>query len=232
MPRSGTSLIEQILSAHPDIHAGGELAILEPLFNKYFGPDTFNSKISMASTETFHAIGQEYIDNLRKLNSTARFITDKMPHNFHYVGLIALTMPNAKIIHCQRNPVDTCLSCFQKLFGTGHNYSYNLQELGKHYLYYQELMAYWHKLLPRKILDVQYENVVNDLESQVKRLTDYCGLPWKESCLEFHRSNRPVITASRDQANRPIYKDSMQRWKHYERHLQPLLDIINKQPQS
>jgi hypothetical protein len=164
MPRSGTSLIEQILAAHPDIHAGGEQAILESVFNEFFGADTFSSKISTATTEPFKKLGQRYIDGLRKLNPTARFITDKMPHNFHYVGLIALAMPNAKIIHCQRNPMDTCLSCFQKLFTTGHHYSYDLQDLGRHYLYYQKIMAYWHKLLPGKILDVRYEDVVNDME--------------------------------------------------------------------
>jgi hypothetical protein len=126
--------------------------------------------------------------------------------------------------------MDTCLSCFQKLFTTGHHYSYDLQDLGRHYLYYQKIMAYWHKLLPGKILDVRYEDVVNDMESQTRRLTDHCGLPWDESCLEFYRSSRPVNTASRDQANRPVYKDAVQRWKHYEQHLQPLIDIINKSP--
>jgi len=232
MPRSGTTLIEQILSNHPDVHTAGEMQTLTQIFNDEFGTDNIQEKIKKSTEESFVTIGEKYIKRLRELAPSTRHIIDKMPHNFLYIGIIALALPNAKIIHCQRNPIDTCLSCFMQLFSSGHHYSYSLEELGKHYLSYQEIMAYWHKLLPGKILDIQYENVVNDLQAQARRLIDYCDLPWNESCLEFHRSNQPVKTASRDQVNKPIYKNSVQRWKHYERHLQPLLDIINKPSSS
>ena len=194
--------------------------------------NTPNSTINIASAEIFHETGQKYINSLRKINSTAKYIIDKMPHNFLYIGLIALALPNAKIIHCQRDPMDTCLSCFKQLFTTGHHYSYSLHELGKHYLSYQKIMAYWHRLLPGKILDIQYEDVVNDLEAQAKRLIAHCNLSWDEACLEFYRPNGPMKTASLNQANKPIYKNSVQRWKHYEQHLQPLLDILNTSSQK
>ena len=227
MPRSGTTLIEQILSTHPDIHAGGELALLEPLFGKYFHIDTLSSEIHRASTDIFREIGQQYIEALRKLDSTAMHITDKMPHNFNYIGLIALALPNAKIIHCQRNPIDTCLSCYTTLFSSEHPYSYSLEALGNHYLLYQKIMAYWQELLPDRMLNIQYEDVVDDLESQTRNLAKYCGLPWNNAFLDFHHSKQPAKTASLDQVNKPIYNSSVQRWKHYERFLQPLLDIIN-----
>jgi len=228
MPRSGTTLIEQILSTHPDIHAGGELAILEPLFRKYFHVDTLNSEIHRAGNEMFHEFGQQYVDELRKLDSEARHITDKMPHNFNYIGLIALALPNAKIIHCQRNPIDTCLSCYTTLFTSEHPYSYNLEALGNHYLLYQKVMTYWQELLPDRMLSIQYEDVVADLESQTRRLAKHCGLPWSNIFLDFHHSKQPAKTASLDQVNKPIYNSSVQRWKHYERFLQPLLDVINQ----
>jgi len=228
MPRSGTTLIEQILSMHSDVTAAGEKKFLPYLYVQELDAENTEERRKKCSKQLFETIGKKYIKKLRQFLPTTKHITDKMPHNFLYVGLIALALPKAKIIHCQRNPVDTCLSCFTKLFELGHYYSYDLQELGNYYSSYQEIMAHWHKLLPGKILDVQYENIINDLEPEAKRLINYCDLPWNNSCLEFYRSDRPVKTASLNQVNKPIYRNSMQRWKHYERHLEPLLAILNK----
>jgi hypothetical protein len=149
-----------------------------------------------------------------------------MPHNFELLGLIALCLPNAKIIHCRRNPVDTCLSCWTKNFNDAHAYSRSLTELGLYYREYHDLMRHWHETLPIKILDVDYENYTTDLESSARRIIDFVGLDWDTRCLDFHSVERPVRTASLWQVRQPIYRTSVEKWRNYERHLGPLIEAL------
>jgi hypothetical protein len=169
-------------------------------------------------------IAEAYVDRLSRHAPSAERITDKMPSNFYFVGLIHLALPGAKIIHANRNPVDTCLSCFSKLFAGEQSQTYDLAELGRYYRAYHGLMAHWRQALPPgAFLDVHYEEVVADTEGQARRILDYCGLPWDPRVLDFHRTQRPVKTASASQVRRPIYGSSVARWRNYESHLGPLL---------
>ena len=163
--------------------------------------------------------------NLRQLQS-ARSI--KMPGNFRLLGLIHLALPNASIIHVSRNPIDTCLSCFSKLFTAEQNFTYDLAELGRYHCAYQALMAYWHRvLLANRILEVQYEDVINDLPGQARRIISHCGLEWDSRCLSFHKTERPVRTASAVQVRQPLYQSSVGRWRAYEPFLRPLLTPLS-----
>jgi hypothetical protein len=167
------------------------------------------------------------MDSLRKLAPDARHVTDKMPDNFMFVGLIHVMLPNAKIIHVNRNPVDTCLSCFTKLFGGPLKHTYDLAELGRYYVDYVRLMAHWRSVLPAgAFLDVQYEDIVADQEAQARRMLDFCGLEWNDACLDFHKHKRLVDTASMTQVRRPIYTSAVERWRPYEKYLGPLLDAL------
>jgi tetratricopeptide (TPR) repeat protein len=212
MPRSGSTLIEQILASHPQIHAAGELIILE------------KSSMDVAA---FRWLAQSYLSQLPKVPDEKVRIVDKLPGNFLRIGLIRLMFPNARIIHTMRDPIDTCLSCYSKLFNTGLPFTYDLAELGRYYRGYSELMAHWRSVLPPgAMLEVSYEDVVDDLESQARRLIDYCGLPWDPSCVDFHRSSRPVRTASAVQVRQPLFRGSVQRWRHYEASLAPLFNEL------
>jgi len=154
-------------------------------------------------------------------------VTDKMPSNYYFAGLIHLALPNAKIIHSVRDPVDTCVSCFSKLFSAEQNHTYDLGELGRYHKRYQQLMAHWHRVLPPgAMLDVRYEDVVADLEKQARRIIAHCGLPWDKRCLSFHTTERAVRTASASQVRRPIYKSAVGRWRVYGKELGPLLAAL------
>ena len=169
-------------------------------------------------------LGADYLASLPPLPAGKTRISDKMPMNFAYVGLIHLILPNARIIHTVRDPVDTCVSCFSRLFSSGVRFSYDLAELGRYYRWYHELMAHWRAVLPAgTMLDVAYEDVVDNLEAQARRLIDYCGLTWDDRCLSFHKTSRTVATPSNVQVRRPLYRSSVARWRHYEAYLQPLL---------
>ncbi len=193
MPRSGSSLIEQILASHPQIQGGGEL-------HGRWGVD-----------------GQTWLAGLPALAAGKVRIVDKLPENFLRVGLIRRMLPNAKIIHTVRDPMDTCVSCYSKLFTTGQYFSYDMAELGRYYRLYGELMSHWKSVLPAEsMLDVVYEDVVDDLEGQARRMIDYCGLPWDDRCLSFHKTVRPVKTASAVQVRKPLFRSSLQRWRKFE----------------
>jgi tetratricopeptide (TPR) repeat protein len=226
MPRSGSTLVEQILASHPQVHAGGELpnlhAVVETL--ETAGREIiFPQSILSLDADGLRRSGQAYLASLPTLPDGKTQITDKMLANFLYVGLIRLILPNARIIHTMRDPVDTCLSCFSRLF-VDLPFSYDLGELGRYYRGYHELMAHWRSVLPSgAMLDVVYENVVDNLEEQARRLIDYCGLPWDDRCLAFHETNRPVATSSNVQVRQPLYRSSVARWHRYEAYLQPLL---------
>jgi hypothetical protein len=157
----------------------------------------------------------------------ARYITDKMPENYHFLGLIHLMLPNAKIIHCMRDPMDTCFSCYSQSFAYGNEYSYDLQTLGRHYQRYAKLMRHWRSVLPPdRILDMRYEDNLADPERHARRMLDYLGIPWDSTCLRFHETIRPVRTASVMQVRQPIYLSSVGRWKRFEKQLSTLLDKI------
>ena len=229
MPRSGTTLVEQILASHRHVHGAGELRTLKRIVTSCFDKGKvaeFPESIRQVDSADFEHPGFEYIQAIRKHTPDARFITDKMPENYKYIGLIKLMLPGAKVIHCRRDPVDTCLSIFKTFFTVMHEYSHDLGELGRYYSFYCRLMEHWHSVVPGFIHDVQYESMVVDQAGQTRALLEYCGLEWDDACLEFHKSDRPVRTASAEQVRRPIYKGSVQLWKRYETQLAPLLERL------
>jgi len=222
MPRSGSTLIEQILASHPLVLAAGESDNLTLVANGGAAP--YPASVAGLDAAEARRMGQAYLAGLPDLAKGKTRITDKAPLNFQYVGLIRLILPQARIIHTVRDPVDTCISCFSKLFTFEMKFSYDLAELGRYYRWYHELMAHWRSVLPPDaVLDVRYEDVVNDLERQARRLLDYAGLPWDDGCLSFHRTSRVITTASAYQARQPLFRSSLDRRRHYEAYLQPLL---------
>jgi tetratricopeptide (TPR) repeat protein len=229
MPRSGTTLIEQILASHPAVHGAGELKTLNQLVNEVLGPEGVPERVGLVPPPRLTELGRRYFEHIRSLAPAAERITDKMPPNFFFVGLIHLAMPNAAIIHSMRNPVDTCVSCFSKLFRAPQPYTYDLGELGRYHRKYRALMAHWRKVLPPgRMLEVQYEDVVDDLEMQARRIIAYCGLAWDDACLSFHKTDRPVRTASAAQVRQPIYRSSIGRWRAYGELLNPLLEALGE----
>lgn len=226
MPRSGTSLVEQILASHPAVHGAGELPYLKRIILRACGDIPGFDFIEQArhfDSGTFGDVGEQYVQRLRKHSDSATYITDKLPHNFFYLGLIKIILPQAKIIHCRRSPLDTCLSIYKNYFSDFHRYAYDLKELGEYYRLYQKLMEHWQRVLPENsIHDIQYELMVADQEEQTKALLDHCSLPWDERCLSFHRSDRAVQTVSAVQVRQPIYRRSLKLSEHYGSHLDPL----------
>jgi tetratricopeptide (TPR) repeat protein len=234
MPRSGTSLMEQILSAHPDIFGAGELKILTgvleniPVAKNRLRLGEKDPVFPYEDNAPWDQRGEKYVERIRKLADRGDYkrIVDKMPGNFNFVGLIHAILPNAKIIHSRRHPVETCLSCYRIHFAEGHQWTYNLRELGRFYRRYWNLMQYWREEFPGVMYEAVYEENVNDVETSARKLIDFLGLPWNERCLEFYNVDRPVKTASVTQVRKPIYKTSTNRWRKYERFLEPLLDEI------
>lgn len=228
MVRSGSTLVEQILASHPQAFGGGELDSFAEFVARCSamqnGEQLRPELASGLSTDQLRQIGVRYVARLRELSPQAARIVNKLPSNFMHAGLIHLALPNATIIHTVRDPRDTCASAYSKLFTEEQNHTYDLAELGRYYGHYHALMAHWHRVLPAgRILDVQYEDVVADLEGQARRLIAHCGLDWDPRCLAFHRTDRPVRTASAIQVRQPIYDSSIGRWRMYESFLGPLL---------
>jgi tetratricopeptide (TPR) repeat protein len=235
MPRSGTSLVEQILASHPEIYGAGELTVLRQLVSEVTMspgsryPPLYPSHLARLSPSDLTRIGREYESRAwAPLAGKRRFI-DKMPANFVYVGFIHAILPNARIIHCRRDAMDTCLSCYIRDFGGDIAYSYDQRELGLYYRQYDLLMAHWCEILPsNRYIEVRYEDVVADVEREARRLVAFCGLEWSDSCLEFHQTPRVVRTASANEVRRPIYHSSVSRWKRYAHHLRPLFDALTR----
>lgn len=226
MPRSGTTLVEQILAAHPLCHGGGERFDLYELASTMGTLSrtrlAYPEAIRELTREEVGILGHSCVQSLTLLNPAAVRITDKLPHNFHYVGLIHLLMPNARIIHCRRHPLDTCLSCYQQLFAGHLPYAYDLEELGRYYRIYHHMMQHWQHTLPGRMLDLPYEKIVDNLEMMIGRILDHCGLPWHDDCLDFHKVERQVDTASFIAVRQPLYQTSKGRWRVFAEHLQPL----------
>jgi tetratricopeptide (TPR) repeat protein len=229
-PRSGTTLVEQILSAHPKVHGAGELLIMAELAGaaKSGSGPTFPESVASLEARQLRRLGESYVDRLRAMAPSAARVTDKLPANFQLLGFIRMVLPKARIIHVKRDPLDTCVSCFSlKFLGDNLSFVYDLGELGRHYRMYQDLMDHWRRVLPAgSMLEVQYENVIEDLEAQARRIVEYCGLGWDERCLSFHEAERTVRTASTVQVRQPIYRSSVQRWRRYEKHLGPLVEAL------
>jgi len=220
MPRSGTTLIEQILASHPAIIGAGELTLFGQTTDaiRRATPQSppFPEFVPDLSARQLRDLGALYLDKLLARAPGAARIVDKMPANFRFTGLIHLALPDATIIHAIRDPVDTCVSCFAAHFTKGQSHTYDLAELGRYYRHYQELMAHWRRVLPPgRIIDVRYEELVDDLEGVARRVIVRCGLPWDSRCLDFHRNERPIRTASAMQVRLPIYRSAIGRWRRY-----------------
>ena len=189
-------------------------------------PARYPTSIANMDAEGFKRLGSDYIERTRRHRGDRPFFTDKNPNNFVHVGLLHLILPNAKIINARRHPLDSCFGSYKQLFAQGQPFTYDLVELGEYYLQYQRLMDHWHEVLPGKVLDVQYEEVVQDLEGQVRRILEYCELDWEESCLRFHETSRSVKSASSEQVRQPIYTSAVNTWRHYEPHLGALIEVL------
>ncbi|WP_170406098.1 tetratricopeptide repeat-containing sulfotransferase family protein [Ruegeria arenilitoris] len=228
MPRSGTTLTESILDAHGNVFGAGELNDLQNLFSRVDGnPVTVPDTVRALSDDRLNQRAEDYIETLTGHAPAMPRIVDKMPANFQLLGLIHGLFPNAKIIHVARNPFDTCLSCYTRLFERSQLHSYDLVELGRYYNNYVRLMNHWHDTLPEgAFLTVHYEALVDDIEAQTKRLLDYCGLDWDSNCLDFHARKRRVRTASVQQVRQPLYRSSKAKWLNYESQLKPLVETI------
>lgn len=229
MPRSGTSLVEQILASHPQVHGAGEIGLLRAVLKGLrVQPDLLLSGAFKTGplADELHRRGAEYIGQLRALDPQAARITNKLPNNFMLVGAIHLVLPRAAIVFCRRDLRDVCLSCYQTLFMQGHAWSYDLAELGRYAASFARLMEHWRRVLPGRILELDYETLVTEPEAQARRLVEHCGLFWDERCLDFNRTERAVRTASVGQVRQPIYRRSVGRWRRFERHLGPLLEVL------
>ncbi|TIS59517.1 MAG: tetratricopeptide repeat protein, partial [Mesorhizobium sp.] len=230
MPRSGTTLTEQICASHPNVHGAGELSKLRRVANgigiKDSSDTTLVKSVATITPELIKTLAAEHLVYLRERAPDALRIVDKMPHNFELIGLIGILFPNARIIHCRRDAIDNCISCFVLPFSEAHSYSSDLQTLGLYYREYDRLMRHWNKVLPGRIFENRYETLIEDQEEQSRRLTDYLGLPWDDACLRFFDRSGSVNTYSNWQVRQPIYTSSVKRWKNYESEIQPLIESL------
>ena len=239
LPRSGSTLIEQILASHSEVEGTGELSSLMQIASAIgrYRPDRLHYPRSVKDLrpKDWRAYGQQYIEETRRHRQTDKpFFTDKLPNNFPHVGLLHLILPNAKIINARRHPLDSCLGAYKQLFGKGQNFTYDMVDLAEYYRNYHNTMQHWHRVLPGKVLDVHYEETVSDLEGQVRRILAHCGLPFEEGCVRYHETARAVKTASSEQVRQPIYREALGKWRRYERHLglwkEELAEIIDSLP--
>jgi len=230
MPRSGTSLVEQILSSHPDIHGAGELTAMNELADSIQAltrsRQEYPECATELDTEQMNQLADIYLTQLQGISPDARRVVDKMPGNFRHLGLISRLLPGARIIHCRRDPRDTCVSIFFQSFNQTHAYGTDLATLGRYYRDYERLMAHWRSVIDVPLYEIQYENLVADQERYSRELVEFCSLDWDARCLEFHKTRRDVATASYDQVRRPMYRSSLERWRRYEPWIQPLLDAL------
>jgi tetratricopeptide (TPR) repeat protein len=234
LPRSGSTLIEQILASHSKVEGTHELSDLSKVIRaiaKVPGKgrrqrQRFPETVAGLNQQDWSGLGRRYLERTAKHRGQADWFIDKNPNNFVFAGLLKLAIPNARIINARRHPLDSCLGSFKQLFASGQPFSYDLTELAEYYLQYQRLMDYWDDVMPGLVLDVHYEDVVDDLDTQVRRLLDFCGLPFEESCLRFHETRRAVKTASSEQVRKPIYSSSVHLWRRYESQLSGMIEIL------
>ena len=234
LPRAGSTLLEQILASHSSVDGTLELPNILSLTRRLRGrsPEIENEEpqypqiIPELEPDYFRQFGEQYINDTMVYRQGAEFFIDKMPNNFLHIGLIKLILPNAKVIDARRHPMACCFSGFKQLFAEGQEFSYGLKEIGHHYKNYVEVMDHWDRVLPGYVLRVQHEDVVNDLEGQVRRMLEFCDLPFEQNCLEFHKTERNVRTPSSEQVRQPIYKTGLEQWRNFEAHLDPLIEAL------
>jgi tetratricopeptide (TPR) repeat protein len=222
LPRSGSTLLEQILASHSQVEGTAELPNILRFVAEFQGrdPDTraprYPAILEQLDAADFRKLGEKYLADTRVYRSGKPRFVDKMPNNFRHLGLIHLILPNARIIDARREPMACCFSNFKQLFASGQEFTYDIEDIARYYRSYAQLMRHWDEALPGKILRIQYEDVVEDLEGNVRRILDFCGLPFEPACLEFHKTERSVRTASSEQVRRPIFKDGVDQWRHFE----------------
>jgi len=231
VPRSGSTLVEQILASHSQIEGAEELPYIIMLSNSLGGPRTsaapYIEPLQEMTADRLLALGKTYLYHTRQnCPENLPYFTDKMPANFSHIGFIRLILPDAKIIDVRRHPLDACIGNYRHLFAKGKNHSYELFECAEYYLEYDRIMAHWEQIIPGGILRVQYEDVVADLESQARRMLEFCGLPWEDACLSYYDSGREISTASSEQVRSPIYSGAIGFWKNYEPHLDEIKEIL------
>lgn len=232
MPRSGTTLLEQIISSHPTAYGAGELPDVYNFVNSFdenFGniKDTeLSTGLESITQESIDDFSKRYVDKISSISNNKKRVVDKLPGNFLYLGIISMAFPDAYIIHCQRNPIDTCLSIYFQDFTLSQTYATDLRSIGLYYNQYLRLMDHWQNVLKNKIIQVKYENLVNDLETESRRIVNFINLEWNDSCLAFYKQKRDVNTPSYEQVRQPIYKNSMQRWKKYEPYVSDLINTL------
>ncbi len=241
LPRSGSTLIEQILASHSQVEGTAELPTLGQVASSIgrYRSDRkqYPETVRDLRSKDFRAYGRQYIDKTRAFRTTDKsYFTDKLPNNFSHVGFVHLILPNAKIINARRHPYDTCLGGYKQLFGKGQDFTYDMMELAAYYRQYHETMRHWHRVLPGKVLDVHYEETVTDLETQVHRILEHCGLPFEEACVRFHETRRAIKTASSEQVRQPLYTSALGTWRRYEKYLdlwrEEFADILEELPET
>jgi tetratricopeptide (TPR) repeat protein len=239
LPRAGSTLLEQILASHSQVDGTMELHNILGLASRLRGRENnkndqeshkesqYPKNLAEINPTYFKRFGQQFIDETRVYREQAPLFIDKMPNNFLHIGLIKLILPNAKIIDARRQPMACCFSGFKQLFAEGQDFSYNLEDIGRYYQAYLKLMAHWDQVLPDFVLTVNHEDVVDDLEKQVRRILDFCGLPFEQSCIDFHKTKRTIKTPSSEQVRQPIYKSATEQWRYFEPYLGPLKKVLN-----
>ena len=237
MPRCGSTLTEQILGSHPETLATGELRTFPKFKDRLFGtlfPSQPEDHDKIGNSTLLAELGKSYREEVVAMyppTPATKLIIDKMLGNFSWVGLILLSVPGAKIIHCRRNPVDTCLSCYSKRFANLQVYTCNQTELGEFYRAYEDLMTHWRAVLPKdRFIEINYEDLVTNIEPEARRLIDFLGLPWDDAMLDFHKTERSVRTASAAQVRQGLYQTSVERWKPYAPYIKPLLKALGIKP--
>jgi len=231
LPRSGSTLIEQILASHSQVEGTSELPyaglVATSLNRNRADGVNYPHAVHELGEDHFKRLGSEYLEFAQIHRTEGKpFFIDKMPNNFPTVGFLHLILPNAKIIDARRYPLDSCLSCYRQLFARGQSFTYDLTDIGEYFLQYERMMDHWHEVLPDRCLTVQYEEVVTDFENQVRRLLEYCELPYEEACINFHETERPVRTASSEQVRQPVYSKSVNFWRNHEANLGELIEVL------
>jgi tetratricopeptide (TPR) repeat protein len=241
LPRAGSTLVEQILASHSQVEGTSELPILGRIasgIGRYRSDNVgFPKALLELDPRDWRGYGEAYLEETSRHRLTERpYFTDKLPNNFSLVGFLHLVLPNAKVINARRHPLDSCLGAYKQLFAKGQNFTYDIEDLSQYYLNYHQMMQHWHDVLPGKVLDVHYEDTVTDLDAQVHRILEHCGLPFEESCVRFHETRRAVKTASSEQVRQPIYTGALGKWQKYRGHLSIWIDdlgeIIEELPES
>ncbi|MDH3612955.1 MAG: sulfotransferase [Gammaproteobacteria bacterium] len=234
MPRTGTTLIERVLASHSDVFAAGELNNFAFQMMKLLRAESDKKNVArdemveLTTKLDFRKLGEAYINSTRPFTEHAARFIDKMPLNYLYAGLIHLALPNAKIINLKRNPLDTCYAIYKQLFIDAYPFSYDLDELGRYFVAYHQLMEHWNTVLPGVVHTVEYEKLVSDIEKESRRLLDFCDLDWQPQCLRFYENKEASTTASTVQVRQPVYQSSVGKWRNYEKQLQPIVEILQQ----